>query len=200
MKYKNLQKEKNRILVESIEQLIESRIKDYVRDFIKQKEVVVKKVYNENTYSLRKVDVVFTDDISESMPIKNLPVNLPYHIRKDDKAFLFYFDKPINGWVGNLIEYSDIVIDDSEVLAAIEKKIEQIETSVARLETQDINTNWSSITDKPTTLEGFGITIQEDDVPSLPTSKIDGLDDKLGAKVDKTSFSVSGTTLTITIV
>lgn len=92
--------------IKAIEQLIEKNVKRHIKRNLTHREVIIKRVHNRESLNKRRVDVVFADEISQSMPIINIPVNVPYDIVEGDRAYLTYSnDRPENGYISQIITY-----------------------------------------------------------------------------------------------
>lgn len=92
--------------IKAIEQLIEKNVKRHIKRNLTHREVIIKRVHNRESLNKRRVDVVFADEISQSMPIINIPVNVPYDIVEGDRAYLIYSnDRPENGYISQIITY-----------------------------------------------------------------------------------------------
>lgn len=122
-------KDRNTNLAKSIRYLVEQEIKSQFKKSIKQRQVVIKKIYNADNLNTRRVDISFTDDISESISIKNIPVNIPQNISVGDYAYLFYFgDNVNNGWIGQLITNSSVKGINADTVDGLHlKKISEYE-------------------------------------------------------------------------
>lgn len=122
-------KDRNTNLAKSIRYLVEQEIKSQFKKSIKQRQVVIKKIYNADNLNTRRVDISFTDDISESISIKNIPVNIPQNINIGDYAYLFYFgDNVNNGWIGQLITNSSVKGINADTVDGLHlKKISEYE-------------------------------------------------------------------------
>jgi len=91
-------------MFDGLEKIVEDRVKQYIKNSIKIKEVKIVKIYNVNSFTKRTVDVVSLDS-PNSPALKDIPVNIPQDIAVGDTAILMYFgDRYSNGWIVSLIE------------------------------------------------------------------------------------------------
>lgn len=98
--------DKEKALANSIKGLVDKTIERSARKQIVQREVIVKRVYNGDSFNRRRVDVVFADEVNQSMPIINIPVNVPYDIVEGDRAYITYQNsRPENGYISQIITY-----------------------------------------------------------------------------------------------
>lgn len=164
---------KKKQFVDALREIVRLELKNSDFGIIKKRRVVIKKVYNSNNHNKRKVDVVFSDDLSQTVALKKIPVNIPYGVQAGDQAELFYFDRPSNGWIGMLITYTaedyiptNTLAADSEMLGGL-KPEDYVLTSDQRLTNARPASDVKQWAKNP--------NLKSSDVPNLAISQITNL-------------------------